>query len=161
MALSFFSRMVGPYPALSSRPVLTASLITLFRPWAVGLVLPTSRTFARHQRPWCHSLLISSSAQSDCDSVHMGSVLFAWMFFGWWHRLHVISVHGPFTLKAPLGLSLGGCCSQSCRGCLCALLRTCGSRLVASPGITAHFGRNHLQPHLLAMSLNVAKCNLG
>ena len=152
MALSFFSRMVGPYPALSSRPVLTASLITLFRPWAVGLVLPTSRTFALHQRPWYHSLLISSSAQSACDSVHMGSVLFAWVFFGWWHRFHVISVHGPFALKAPLGLSLGG---------LSALLRACGSRLVARPGITAHFGRHHLQAHLLAMSLNVAKCNLG
>ena len=46
-----------------------------------------------------------------------------------------------------------GCRSQSCRGCLSALLRACGSRLVACPGITAHFGRHHLQAHLLAMSL--------
>ena len=54
--------------------------------------------------------------------------------------------------KHPWG-SLGGCRSQSCRGCLRALLRACGSRLVARPGITAHFGRHHLQDHLLAMSL--------
>lgn len=90
MALSFFSSMVGLYPMLSSllvsekswlervfwtisqvtvftlvRPLLqlvAASLITLFRPWAVGLVLPTSCTFALYLRPWLHSLLISSLA---------------------------------------------------------------------------------------------------
>ena len=57
---------------------------------------------------------------------------------------------------------LVGCCySQSCRGCLCALLRACGSRLVAHPGITARFGRHHLQAHLLAMSLTHIKCKCG
>ena len=47
------------------RPLLQlvkASLITLFRPWAVGLVLPTCCTFALYLRPWLHSLLISSLA---------------------------------------------------------------------------------------------------
>ena len=48
---------------------------------------------------------------------------------------------------------MGGCRSQSCRGCLCALLRACGSRLIARSGTTAHFDRHHLQAHLLAMSL--------
>ena len=50
---------------------------------------------------------------------------------------------------------MGGCRSQSCRGCLCALLRARGSRLVAHLRITAHFDRHHLQAHLLAMSLSL------
>ena len=40
-------------------------------------------------------------------------------------------------------------------GCLRALLRAYGSRLAAHPGITAHFGRHHLQAHLLATSLMI------
>ena len=94
-ALFFFSRMVGLSPALSSllvsekylqeqvfreispvtvfalvRPPLqlvTASLITLFRPWAVGLALRTSRTFALLPSPWLHSLLISLLARLAHD----------------------------------------------------------------------------------------------
>ena len=46
-----------------------------------------------------------------------------------------------------------GCCSQSCRRYLHALLKACGSRLVARPGITTHFYRHHPHAHLLAMSL--------
>ena len=67
----------------------------------------------------------------------------------------------PFAFQAPLGWSLGGGRLQSCRGGLCALLMACGSRLDARHGIAAHFGRHHLQAHPLAMSLNVAKCNLS
>ena len=91
MALSFFSRMVSPCLALSSllvsenssleqvcraispvtvfalvRPhwqLIMASLITLFRPWVVGLVLLTSCTFAPHPSRWLHSLLSSLLAQ--------------------------------------------------------------------------------------------------
>ena len=94
-ALFFFSRMVGLSPALSSRLVsekssqeqvfqeispvtvfalvrpplqlVAASLIILFRPWAVGLVLRTSRTFALLPSPWLHSRLISLLARLGPD----------------------------------------------------------------------------------------------
>ena len=48
---------------------------------------------------------------------------------------------------------VGGCRSQSCHGYLRALLKACGSRLVASPATSAHFIRHHPQAHLMAMSL--------
>ena len=44
-----------------------ASLIILFRPWVVGLVLLTSCTFAPHPSLWLHSLLSSLLAQLACD----------------------------------------------------------------------------------------------
>ena len=91
----------------------------------------------------------------SCFELGMG----AWVFFGWWRRFHVISVRGPFALQAPFGVVFGWlplaelpwmpvCPAQ-------------GSRLVPRLRITAHFDRHHLQAHLLAMCLNVAKCNLG
>ena len=46
----------------------TASLITLFRPWVNGLVLPISCTFALHPSHWLPSLLISVLAQLARDS---------------------------------------------------------------------------------------------
>ena len=95
VALFFFSRMVGLSPAQSSllvsekssqervfreiSPVtvfalvrqplqlVTASLITLFRPWAIGLVQRTSRTFALLPSPWLHSLLSSWLARLAHD----------------------------------------------------------------------------------------------
>ena len=45
----------------------TASLITLFRPWVVGLVLLISCTFALHPSHWLLSLLISLLAQLARD----------------------------------------------------------------------------------------------
>ena len=48
---------------------------------------------------------------------------------------------------------MGGCRSQSCRRCLCALLRARGSLLTSESPPT--FYRHHLQAHLLAMSLTV------
>jgi len=48
---------------------------------------------------------------------------------------------------------VGGCRSKSCHGYLRALLKACGSWLVASPGTSAYFIRHYPQAHLLAMSL--------
>ena len=67
-------------------------------------------------------------------------------------------VRGPFAFSKHLGgaKALGGCRSLGCRGYLRALLDT---RI--SPGTTTRFLRHLPQAHRLAMSLNVAKCNLG
>ena len=67
-------------------------------------------------------------------------------------------VRGPLASSKHLGgaKALGGCRSLSCRGYLRALL---DARI--SLGTTTRLHRHLLQAHLLAMSLNVAKCNLG
>ena len=67
-------------------------------------------------------------------------------------------VRGPFAYSKHLGgaKALGGCCSLGCRGYLRALL---DARISLSTTTRLH--RQLPQAHLLPMSLNVAKCNLG
>ena len=77
----------------------------------------------------------------------------AWLIFRWWRRSLVISVCSLYPSKHPWGKSLGGYRSQRYHGYLRALLKACGSRLVARPGITTLFNRHHPQAHLLVMSL--------
>ena len=65
----------------------------------------------------------------------------------------------PSPFQAPLGQVLGWLLFAELPWIpACSAL---GSWLKARPGIATHYDRHHPQAHLFAMSLNVAKCNLG
>ena len=113
-----------------------------------------------------HAFFICGSCWMPCG-VYLGKwVAFPYLRFralgeGAWDGLEVAQVPRPPCSRALcpskhlVGLRVwGGCRSQGCHGYLRALLVLVSC--LAPPSL-----RHLLQAHLLAMSLNAAKCNLG